>query len=106
MERGKRTSTPMDEHSPAPEELGFDRVLQRLRAVVEQLETGQLSLEDSLRVYEEGVALARRGHHVLDSAEKRVELLVRDSARNGDITAAPFDDEEDGSESHGSGGQE
>lgn len=105
MERAKRTSKPMDEQSPALEELGFDRVLQRLRAVVEQLETGQLSLEDSLRVYEEGVALARRGHHVLDSAEKRVELLVRDSARNGESTAVPFD-EEDGSESDGRGGQE
>jgi exodeoxyribonuclease VII small subunit len=84
------------------ETMGFDRVLQRLRAVVSQLETGQLSLEDSLRVYEEGIALARRAHHVLDNAEKRVELLVRDSARNGEMTATPFDEDED-ADDHGSG---
>ncbi len=74
------------------EAMGFDRVLQRLRMVVSQLETGQLSIEESLRVYEEGIALARRAHQVLDNAEKRVELLVRDSARNGEMSAAPFDD--------------
>jgi exodeoxyribonuclease VII small subunit len=72
------------------EAMGFDRVLQRLRMVVSQLETGQLSIEESLRVYEEGIALARRAHQVLDNAEKRVELLVRDSARNGEMSAAPF----------------
>lgn len=85
----------------AIEAMGFDRVLQRLRTVVTQLETGQLSLEESLRVYEEGVALARRAHQVLDGAEKRVELLVRDSARNGELGAVPFEDDEAG-DPHGS----
>lgn len=80
----------------AIEAMGFDRVLQRLRQVVSQLETGQLSIEESLRVYEEGIALARRAHQVLDNAEKRVELLVRDSARSGEMSAAPFDEDEAG----------
>lgn len=80
----------------AIEAMGFDRVLQRLRTVVTQLETGQLSLEESLRVYEEGVALARRAHQVLDGAEKRVELLVQGSARNGEAITAPFEDDEAG----------
>lgn len=84
-------SGPRPEAGPEPiEAMGFDRVLQRLRMVVSQLETGQLSIEESLRVYEEGIALARRAHLVLDNAEKRVELLVRDSARNGEMSAAPF----------------
>jgi exodeoxyribonuclease VII small subunit len=56
---------------------GFDQVLERLKAIVDRLEHGSLSLEDSLRVFEEGVALARRGHAILDAAEKRVEMLVR-----------------------------
>ncbi len=71
------------------EEVGFDRLLEKLRAVVNQLETGNLSLEDSLRVYEEGVTLARRGHSLLDNAEKRVEVLVREG-REG-TTTAPFE---------------
>jgi exodeoxyribonuclease VII small subunit len=56
---------------------GFDQVLERLRAVVEKLEHGSLGLEDALKTFEEGVALARRGHALLDAAEKRVEMLVR-----------------------------
>ena len=68
---------------PDPADLGFDAVLARLRAVVAELESGQLSLEDSLRVYEEGVQMARRGHQLLDRAEKRVELLVSGTAAEG-----------------------
>ena len=64
-------------------------MLARLRDVVAQLESGQLSLEDSLRVYEEGVQMARRGHQLLDRAEKRVELLVR--AGQSGIEVAPFE---------------
>lgn len=66
-----------EEASKTAEEPGFDQVLERLRAVVERLEDGKLTLEESLAAYEEGVTLARRGHALLDSAEKRVELLVR-----------------------------
>jgi exodeoxyribonuclease VII small subunit len=75
--------------------LGFDEVIARLRAVVERLEQGNLGLEESLRAYEEGVGLARRGHVLLDGAEKRVELLVR--ARPGAAaTVAPLDPEAEG----------
>lgn len=71
-------------------EPGFDELLQRLRAVVERLEGGKLTLEQSLAAYEEGVSLARRGHAQLDRAEKRVELLVR--AGQGGVEVAPFED--------------
>lgn len=69
-------------------EPGFDGVLGRLREVVERLEGGNLSLEESLRVYEEGVGLARRGHDLLDRAEKRVELLVSTA---GGTSTVPLD---------------
>ncbi len=67
---------------------GFDQVLERLRGVVEKLEHGNLSLEESLAVFEEGVGLARRGQSLLDSAEKRVEILVR--GPDGKDAATPF----------------
>lgn len=70
------------------DDLGFDGVVARLRAVVERLETGQLGLEEALAVYEQGVALTRRGHELLDAAEKKVEVLV--SAASG-IQTAPLD---------------
>jgi exodeoxyribonuclease VII small subunit len=72
-----------------PADLGFDVILVRLRDVVTKLESGELSLEQSLAVYEEGVQLARRGQQQLAAAEKRVEILV--STANG-IETVPFDD--------------
>ena len=72
-----------------PEDPGFDAILSRLRQVVQQLESGELSLEQSLAVYEEGVGLARKGQQQLAAAEKRVEILT--SASNG-ISAVPFDE--------------
>jgi exodeoxyribonuclease VII small subunit len=73
----------------ADAEPGFDAILARLRDVVGKLESGELSLEQSLAVYEEGVQLARRGQQLLATAEKRVELLV--SAAGGTQTV-PFDE--------------
>ena len=70
-------------------DLGFDAILVRLREVVQKLESGELSLEQSLAVYEEGVQLARRGQQLLASAEKRVEILV--SASSG-VETVPFED--------------
>jgi len=83
------------------EEPGFDDVLDRLRQVVERLEGGKLTLEESLAAYEEGVALARRGHSLLDSAEKRVELLVR--AGSSGIEVAPFEVPADAGDDESSG---
>lgn len=56
---------------------GFDKVLERLRGVVEKLEAGSLGLEESLAAFEEGVRLSRRGAEILDAAERRVEVLTR-----------------------------
>ena len=85
---------------PAPAgEAGFDDVLERLRSVVARLEQGNLSLEDSLRAYEQGVCLARRGHELLDRAEKRVEVLVQD--RDKEPSTAPLDQEAPGDERSG-----
>jgi exodeoxyribonuclease VII small subunit len=63
--------------SPAGPVEGFDQVLDRLKGLVDKLEHGTLTLEEALRTFEEGVSLARRGHAILDAAEKRVEMLVR-----------------------------
>src|SRR5204863_9389712 len=69
-------------------ELGFDQIRARLRDVVTRLESGELSLEQSLLVYEEGVQLARRGQQLLATAERRVEILV---SASGTVEAIPFE---------------
>ena len=77
----------------AATEPGFDQILVRLRDVVMRLESGDLSLEQSLLVYEEGVQLARRGPQLLASAERRVEILV---SASGGLEIAPFEASDSG----------
>ena len=77
--------------NPEDSAIGFDAILARLREVVQRLESGELSLEQALAIYEEGVRLARRGQQVLASAEKRVEILL---SASGGVETAPFDGSE------------
>ena len=55
---------------------------------MDQLEAGNLSLEESLQVFEEGVGLARRRGKYLDEAEERIELPTPDAS--GALKAAPL----------------
>lgn len=57
-------------------EPAFEDLLSRLSAIVEELERGDLPLERSLAVFEEGVKLSRQAKERLDDAEKRVEVLL------------------------------
>jgi len=67
--------------SDAPTDAGeglasFEASLERLHQIVEQLESGDLPLEDSLQLFEEGVRLSRASQARLNSAEKRIEELL------------------------------
>ena len=61
-------------------DLTFEDCLTRLEQIVSALESGNLPLEDSLKVYEEGIALARHCVKYLDEAEQKIELLSKDEA--------------------------
>lgn len=56
----------------------FEVALEELEKVVEQLESGDLSLEDSLAAFEKGVGLVKYCNEKLTEVEKKIELLVRD----------------------------
>jgi exodeoxyribonuclease VII small subunit len=56
----------------------FERALEQLEQIVEQLEFGELSLEDSLAAFEAGVGLVKHCNQKLNEVEKKIELLVRD----------------------------
>ncbi len=58
----------------------FEDALQDLEGVVEKLDAGTLSLEESLQAFEEGVALVRFLEEKLTEVEKRVEVLTRDNS--------------------------
>lgn len=56
----------------------YEDIVQRLSRVVEKLESGGLSLEDSIAAFEEGMRLSKLGAHKLEEAERRVEVLAAD----------------------------
>ena len=56
-----------------PESLSFEQALNELESVVEQLEAGQLSLQDSLTLYQRGQQLSQRCNALLDAAETQIE---------------------------------
>ena len=68
----------------------FKEALEELEKVVEQLESGELSLEDSLAAFEQGVKLVRYCNQKLTEVEKKIELLVKD--KEGNLKLKPFAD--------------
>ena len=68
----------------------FEEALEELEALVEQMEDGELSLEESLAAFEKGVRLARECQDVLKQAEQRVQVLLQ---QNGEEQLAPFADD-------------
>lgn len=71
-------------------EIRFEDALKKLEKIVDELESGELSLDESLKRYEEGVKLAGFCSKKLDSARRKVELLVKSGA--GRLEAKPFDE--------------
>lgn len=67
--------------------LPFEAALAKLEEVVDRLEQGDLELEASLAAFEEGVRLSRRCASQLDSAEQRIEVLMREG---GEWLKRPF----------------
>ena len=70
----------------------FEDALRELEAIVKRLESGELPLEESLKIFEDGVALSRYCFQKLEEAEKRVSILIKDESG---IKRAPFDTGED-----------
>ncbi len=72
-------------------EESYDAIVTRLERVVAELESGQLTLEQSIEKFAEGVRLAKDASRKLDDAERRVEQLVRSA--DGEDEAVPFEPE-------------
>ena len=66
----------------------FETSLEKLEKLVEQMEDGDLTLEDSLKTFEEGIRLTRECQQALAAAEQKVKLLIEE---NGQVTASDFE---------------
>jgi exodeoxyribonuclease VII small subunit len=66
----------------------FEESLKKLETIVDQLEKGDLTLEDSVKLFEEGVGLSAACKKELDEAEGKVQILIKQ--RDGSLKAEPF----------------
>jgi len=73
----------------------FEEALGRLEDIVKKMEAGDMTLEESLKAFEEGIKLARLCSRRLDEAERRVEILLK---QEEELVVKPFQVEENESE--------
>lgn len=73
----------------------FEKSLLRLEEVVKRLESTDLSLDEAMKLFEEGVMLSRECQKQLEEAEGRVEILLKKA--DGKISADPFEPEDESS---------
>lgn len=73
---------------PKANTVNFETSLTELEKLVQSMESGELSLEDSLKAFENGMQLSRDCQKALADAEQKVELLM---AKDGDIVSKPLD---------------
>lgn len=74
-------------------EIDFEKALAELEQLVETMEKGELTLEESLKHFERGVALTRACQQALAKAEQKVQVLTRDSG-SGELAAFETDREQ------------
>ncbi len=84
MKTPKKAAEPKDS-------LTFEQAIQRLEKIVADMEAAELPLEDVLKKYEEGTRLVRFCTQKLDEAEKKIELLTKNS--DGTAKLEPFEPE-------------
>ena len=71
-------------------DINFEKALEQLEGIVEDLESGDLSLENSLKSFEKGIKLARQCQEQLSKAELQVQKLIEE---NGELKTAPLQDD-------------
>ena len=71
-------------------EMKFEDALKRLEKIVGELESGNLSLDESLEKYEEGIRLSKACSKKLEVAKKKVEILLK--SEDGSVELKPFDE--------------
>lgn len=74
----------------AAKTIDFEKTLSQLENIVEQMESGELNLEQSLQAFEQGVKLTRDCQQALTSAEQKVQLLME---QNNEVKASPLHDD-------------
>lgn len=75
------------------DEIKFEQAISELEEIVKELEDGNLSLDESLEVFQKGIALSKLCNKQLDEAERKIELLTKD--KDGNLNLQAMEIEED-----------
>lgn len=78
-----------EEQAATPDGISFEKALGRLETIVEEMESGKLSLEDMMSRFEEGQGLVKVCSSKLNQVERRIEILVKEGES---VTAEPFEE--------------
>ncbi len=70
----------------------FEQAMARLEAIVGELEKGDLPLDESLKIFEEGIRLSKNCLKVLEDAERKIEVLVQDKNGKRQLSAYSTED--------------
>ncbi len=71
-------------------EIKFEEAIRKLEKIVEDLEKGELSLDEALKKYQEGIELSRVCSHRLEDAKKRIDVLAKN--KKGEFELKPLDE--------------
>ena len=77
----------------AKQSFHFEQSLAELESLVEKMESGELSLEESLKAFEQGIKYTRECQQALEKAEQKVQVLIQ---KNGQTETVPFQSDEQG----------
>ena len=78
-------------HMPRKKELSFEESLEKLEAIVKEMEGGDLTLKDLMSHYSEGVGLAKNCMGALERAEQTMDLLVKENEATGKVEESKLD---------------
>ena len=78
-------------HRPRKKELSFEESLEKLEAIVKEMEGGDLTLKDLMSHYSEGVGLAKNCMGALERAEQTMDLLVKENEATGKVEESKLD---------------
>lgn len=71
----------------------FENSMNELREIVDKLQSGNLTLEDSIKLFQEGTKLIAYSHKKLDEIQKKVKVLIEE--KDGELATKDFDSDED-----------
>ena len=75
----------------AKDKVSFEKALKQLEEIVHKLESGELGLEESLKLFEEGVKLSRMCNKKLELAERKIEMLTKDETGESRVIDAEME---------------